>query len=328
MKEILAEKRKRAGCLLGLGCCIIRGMSMKNLVAIAAALAGSAAFAACGAPSFKARSYFMEARRLYRTAEYAAGTNSVIHKYSREDPFGFDGKYDMPEEGRARMPDEPIFWRVPGLRNVRDIGGWTGLRTGMVYRGSQLYRVAGAPDGIADETRRIVRDEWKLATDFDLRGVKSWATGKGASTNLAELTEAGVRKISHVVTAYEGIFVRPEVIGGALKDLAKPETYPTYIHCAGGADRTGSLVFILEALCGVAEADIDVDYELTSFATIFGIRDRNVTGTVSFKRLKDRFKTYPGGTLQEQVENACLTTFGLSADEVASIRRLLVPESD
>ena len=102
------------------------------------------AFAGSGAPSFIARSYFMEVRRLCRTAEYAADMNSVIHRYSREDPFGFDGKYDRPTEARVRVPDEPVFWRVPGLRNVRDIGGWTGLRQGVVYRGSQLYRVNGA----------------------------------------------------------------------------------------------------------------------------------------------------------------------------------------
>ena len=303
--------------------------SSATFIASAFVAAALSASAGGGAPSFTARSYFMEARRLYRTAEYAAGTNSVIHKYSREDPFGYDGRYDMPDVQRRRIPDEPVFWNVPGLRNVRDIGGWTGLRTGMVYRGSQLYRVAGAPDGIDPETRRIVRDEWRLATDFDLRGMKAWATGKGSSTNLAELTEAGVRKISHGVSAYERIFGRPELIGAALRDLAKPETYPTYIHCAGGADRTGTLVFILEALCGVPEADIDIDYELTSFATVFGIRDRNVTGDkVSLKRLKDKFRTYPGATLQEQVENACLSTFGLTKEEVASIRRILVPETE
>ena len=63
----------------------------------------AAASAGGGPPSFTARAYFMEARRLYRTAEYAACTNSLIHKYSREDPFGFDGRYDLPD------PDCPVI---------------------------------------------------------------------------------------------------------------------------------------------------------------------------------------------------------------------------
>ena len=100
-----------------------------------------------GAPSPIARDYFMDARRAYRTAAYAEGTNSVIRRYSREDPFGVDAKYDQPDLTRRQIPDEPTVWGLKGLRNVRDIGGWTGLRPGMVYRGSQLYRVADAPDG-------------------------------------------------------------------------------------------------------------------------------------------------------------------------------------
>ena len=128
-----------------------------------------------GAPSAVARAYFENARRAYRTAEYASGTNSVIHMYSREDPFGPDMKNDRPDVVRGVRIDEPICWGLKGLRNVRDIGGWTGLKTGMVYRGSQLYRVPGEPGGVDGETRRIVTEVWKLKTDFDLRGSKEWA---------------------------------------------------------------------------------------------------------------------------------------------------------
>ena len=38
-----------------------------------------------------------------------------------------------------------------------------------------------------------------------------------------------------------------------------------YFHCIGGADRTGTLAFMIESLLGVSETDMDIDYELTSF---------------------------------------------------------------
>ena len=38
-----------------------------------------------------------------------------------------------------------------------------------------------------------------------------------------------------------------------------------YFHCAGGADRTGTLAFLIEALLGVSESDLSKDYELTTF---------------------------------------------------------------
>ena len=296
--------------------------------AVVFAMAAAAQAVPSGAPSPIARDYFMDARRTYRTAAYAEGTNSVIRRYAREDPFGVDAKYDQPDLTRRQIPDEPTVWGLKGLRNVRDIGGWTGLRPGMVYRGSQLYRVADAPDGIDPETRRVVTEVWKLRTDFDLRGNAEWGIRNYGKTNLVEFQEMGVPKVAHRFPSYEKLFENPAIVGAALKDLAKPETYPTYIHCAGGADRTGSLIYILEALCGAAEADMDIDYELTSFAAIFGLRDRNVTLSVSFKRFKDRFNAYPGATVSERVANACKTTFGLTADEIASIRRILTPETD
>ena len=267
-----------------------------------------------------ARAYFHEARAAYRTPEYAAGTNSVIGRYSREDPHGPDAADDFPDLKRDGTADEPVVWGVNGFRNVRDIGGWTGLRKGMVYRGSKLSRVAAFADGVDPETRRIVRDVWRLASDIDLRGKSEYGPAK---TNLIELQAMGVPKLAFPIRAYEHIFDKPHLFGAVLHALARPETYPVYIHCSGGADRTGTLVFVLEALCGVPEADIDVDYELTSFATIFGLRDRNEILTISLRRLKERFRKYPGATLQERVENACVDTFGLTREEIASIRRVL-----
>ena len=42
----------------------------------------------------------------------------------------------------------------------------------------------------------------------------------------------------------------------AIQAFADPGNFPMYVHCAGGADRTGTVCFIVEALCGVCEADL------------------------------------------------------------------------
>ena len=51
-----------------------------------------------------------------------------------------------------------------------------------------------------------------------------------------------------------------------------------YIHCAVGADRTGYVCMLLEALLGVSQGNCDVDYEMTSFAGAVGTRTRTGTG--------------------------------------------------
>ena len=43
---------------------------------------------------------------------------------------------------------------------------------------------------------------------------------------------------------------------------------PVYFHCGIGADRTGTIAVMLEALLGVSQSDIDKDYELTNFFTM------------------------------------------------------------
>jgi hypothetical protein len=54
---------------------------------------------------------------------------------------------------------------------------------------------------------------------------------------------------------------------------------PVYIHCASGADRTGSICGMLEALLGMSAADIDRDYELTCFADVEQLTGRTRVGT-------------------------------------------------
>ena len=40
---------------------------------------------------------------------------------------------------------------------------------------------------------------------------------------------------------------------------------PTYFHCSAGADRTGVVALLCEAILGVSQSDCDKDYELSSF---------------------------------------------------------------
>jgi len=43
---------------------------------------------------------------------------------------------------------------------------------------------------------------------------------------------------------------------------------PVYIHCASGADRTGTICGLLEAVLGMSDKDIDRDFELTCFSDV------------------------------------------------------------
>jgi hypothetical protein len=55
-----------------------------------------------------------------------------------------------------------------------------------------------------------------------------------------------------------------EAVASAMADLAAGESI--YIHCSHGADRTGTLAYLLEGLLGVSTEDRYEDYELTTLA--------------------------------------------------------------
>ena len=113
--------------------------------------------------------------------------------------------------------------------------------------------------------------------------------------------------------------------------FAEKDNYPIYAHCSLGRDRTGTVCFLLNALCGVGEKDLYMDYEL-SFMSAMGCLDnqppRNMLdGTTAFGGLYNYINTYEGmeGTLAEKTE-AYLIDLGITQDEIDSIRSILLEE--
>lgn len=72
--------------------------------------------------------------------------------------------------------------------------------------------------------------------------------------------------------------------------LSDESVYPVYIHCRGGADRTGMIALYLRALAGDSDDEINTDYELTALSTYAlggaegadGFRSRNAEYYVNF----------------------------------------------
>ena len=105
--------------------------------------------------------------------------------------------------------------------------------------------------------------------------------------------------------------------------LAVRENYPIYMHCTGGADRTGTVSFLLNALLGVDESDLIHDYEFTSFS-FYGVRDSK-TGFYAdyFIPFRNTLETFEGETLAEKTASYLLS-IGVTQDEIDSIRSILI----
>ena len=95
--------------------------------------------------------------------------------------------------------------------------------------------------------------------------------------------------------------------------------YPIVFHCIGGADRTGTVAMLLEALLGVPEDELWRDYLTTGF--VGGVSDAKHQQW--FGSALKKLKEYPGATLADKAE-AYFLKLGFTKDDVSRLRERLL----
>ena len=247
-------------------------------------------------------------RNLYKATKYYLRVTA----YDGEKVIGMDeSTFETAKEG-------PRVMSVDGLYNVRDVGGYETesgkwIKQGLIYRGCEMngdhdLALTGAGD-------KVMSTELKIALDLDLRSPEE---ANGATRSPISSAEIVYIPLGGYLGAFEEY---REEYRKVFATLAAEENYPIYIHCWGGADRTGTVCFLLGALLGMSETELIQDYEFTTFS-IFG--ERNYHGVVyDFKPFVDRLKTYPGNTLSEKTENYLLS-IGVTKEEIDDIRQIML----
>lgn len=198
--------------------------------------------------------------------------------------------------------------------NVRDLGGWKcdggTVKYGKLFRGGE-FQVADADIFInqlgirhelnlrgtaeAEETRTILRDY----VGFTCPDQYVWYT---IADNYKETWKEIIRCVFDCVTTNR----------------------PVYFHCSAGADRTGTVACILEAILGMSQSDIDKDYELTCFAT--GVSTDNAArrrNESEWKGLINQINALTGSTFRDKVIN-WVASLGFTAEEINAYRSAMI----
>ncbi|MBQ4088314.1 MAG: tyrosine-protein phosphatase [Clostridia bacterium] len=164
----------------------------------------------------------------------------------------------------------PRWLKVDGMSNVRDMGAWKTMdgrrvKQGLIYRGSEM----DTHHSITEQGKWVMQNEMGIRTDLDLRGE---AVGKLSESPAG----SDINYMLMPCVAYESFLAEEQKpMCKALFDvLADERNYPIYFHCWGGADRTGTLAFMLESVLGLSDDDMIRDYELTSLS-VWGERSRS-----------------------------------------------------
>ena len=180
------------------------------------------------------------------------------------------------------------FIKIDGALNVRDIGG-KNIKQGLIYRGSDLDLVYK----ISEEGKRCFCDQLGIKTEIDLRkdADASRPCALGDRVVLKGLPYRPYREIFEVE--------HRQGICKIMSFLSDESNYPIYIHCIGGADRTGMISLFLRALLGEDDDFIHMDYELTCLSTYAyglsegaekdGFRSRNSSYYTEFLEMLDAY---------------------------------------
>ena len=105
----------------------------------------------------------------------------------------------------------------------------------------------------------------------------------------------------------------------AFSEFLEARNYPIVFHCIGGADRTGTFAYLLEAFLGVDEEEMVRDYEVT-FMGGCGVDKRHYGW---FMSLFNAVKALPGDTYPEKLKRY-FVSLGFTEEEVEKVREFLL----
>jgi len=232
-----------------------------------------------------------------------------------------DGKTLESAVGTFKTKEGVRVINMRGYNNCRDVGGWVTL-DGKTVKQGLVYRTA-AFDDLPDANVKKLQSQLGIRTQLDLRNESEIRAGHdGEYSGISDLGK-DVNYIHLWAGSYSGLFASDYVkqSGNIMRVFADPDNYPIIFHCAGGADRTGSLAIMLKALLGVSENDLVADYELTMD------RYRNGAEPYTCTSMMAAFKKQPGDTLQEKAWLYYHDQCGLNAMELSNVYNMMMTDS-
>ena len=185
--------------------------------------------------------------------------------------------------------------RADGTLNVRDMGGWTGLgghkiAYGKLFRGGHLKADGANKVLLTDEGIAAMRDAG-IRAELDLRSSSNVPNRESA---LAVKDENGKSDVDFnlVPESVDARMVNFDANDSGIREIQwiikeLKAGKPVFYHCSMGADRTGTLGFLLGALFGMSDGDLAKDYEITTFCSKY-------TGEDGYEHFFARFRNYTG----------------------------------
>ena len=246
---------------------------------------------------------------------------------------------------------------VDGAHNVRDLGGYDTasgkkISYGKIYRGGRLNS-SGNVSALSKDGQRVMTEALGIKTEIDLRftDVDDGSQTESILGENVKYVKAPCSQYGMVLPKFKGYGLKKrgyvkgskESIKKIFTTLADENNYPVYFHCNAGADRTGTIACLIEAILGVADEDMIKDFELTSFSAygkryrgeikdgkfINGVMQDNDDNFVAFGMfMADTVRFYgdDGDSFSAAAEKFLKNACGVTDEEISSVRNVLLGE--
>ena len=208
---------------------------------------------------------------------------------------------------------------MTNVDNIRDLGGWACdggvVKYGKLFRGGEMYGF------LTDDGKQQALDMLGILKEIDLRFAEDLngraESGFGPTVDMlwVDMTWNALtyqKSSGNIKAIFDPLF--DYVIAGK----------PTYFHCSAGADRTGVVALICEAILGVSQSDCDKDYELSNFYTGVGTdADARRRDEAVWTREITYLNTYSGATFREKTMNFLLSC-GITLEKINAFRAAMI----
>lgn len=188
--------------------------------------------------------------------------------------------------------DYPRWIDARPMFNVRDAGGYMTssgqrIKQGLIFRGGEITADANWKSGMqytgdggtrtqdghivtqTDASKEVFRGEMGMVggVEIDLRSGSE--CGKSGNYNACGFANSGdISYQRKSISSYaNGLNNNKSLIKDVFNTFAQADQHHVYYHCYGGADRTGTIAFLLGAMLGMSYTDLVIDFELTSYSS-------------------------------------------------------------